>query len=53
MRKIYAVSDGDECCGEKIRRIGNRGRDSIFKRVVRKGLTEKVTFEPRPCTPRQ
>ena len=47
MGEIYALSDGDTCCGEKIKEIGSRGLGAILQGVVRKGLTEKVMFEPR------
>ena len=47
MGEIYALSDGDMCCGEKIKEIGSGGLGAILQGVVRKGLTEKVMFEPR------
>lgn len=52
MSKIYAISDGDKCCGGK---EGDRqwGMGAILQGVFRKGLTEKATFEPRLWTLRK
>lgn len=53
MGETYALSDGDTCCGEKIKEIGSGGLGAILQGVVRKGLTEKLMFEPRLWTLRE
>lgn len=39
MSETNALSEGDTCCGEKIKEIGSGGVGCHFQGVVRKGLT--------------